>query len=357
MQPSSSACRGNSPPLTSTSSYSPAPQGGESPVIAAAPSRKTANGVNYRGSSTPIHAKPDEAKHVKSRMGAHTTTSSSASNSTHHHRGGRGRCTPSPPSNAHHRSGSGMGVGNGGCGSTRNAPYHSPRDSPRGGGALRGVARNSPPMERNSNVGVTLRGVVRSPTHGSPRNSLHSDTGFSLSTPYVQGVNHTHHSGSSSPELSPGGNGAHVLTRKPLFINLNETPPLGGSYRNDDITIRDQGDPLLSPPANPVPLPPLQRTLSPYQTTAQAPPTLTSASFAHHQGESLGNSPPLVHNSNSLSPHAHDPPPGGPIVSGSQSPPHTLNFEDGRVLSQLPYEYSSFLDLPPAALGWFGQRN
>lgn len=40
-----------------------------------------------------------------------------------------------------------------------------------------------------------------------------------------------------------------------------------------------------------------------------------------------------------------------PPQSGSQSPLHTLSFEDGRVLSQLPYEYSSFLDLPPSALG------
>lgn len=40
-----------------------------------------------------------------------------------------------------------------------------------------------------------------------------------------------------------------------------------------------------------------------------------------------------------------------PPQSGSQSPAHTLNFEDGRVLSQLPYEYSSFLDPPTSALG------
>ena len=47
-----------------------------------------------------------------------------------------------------------------------------------------------------------------------------------------------------------------------------------------------------------------------------------------------------------LSPHHHSPPP----PPGS-SPHHSLDFESGRVLGQLPYEYSSFLDLPPAALG------
>lgn len=37
--------------------------------------------------------------------------------------------------------------------------------------------------------------------------------------------------------------------------------------------------------------------------------------------------------------------------------PHTtsslrpLDFESGQVLSQMPYEYSSFFDLPPSALG------
>ncbi len=38
---------------------------------------------------------------------------------------------------------------------------------------------------------------------------------------------------------------------------------------------------------------------------------------------------------------------------GSQTPPLKLDFESGQVVSQLPYEYSSFLDLPPSALGKF----
>lgn len=292
-------------------------------------------GANYRGSST---AKPTEAKHVKSRT-SHAT-SSSASNSSYHqlHRGGLRHFTPSPPSSAHHRGGSGNGNG----GSTRNAPYHSPRDSPRCG-ALRGMSRNSPPKDRNINVGVALRGVSNSPTRGSPRNSIHSDA-------LIQGVNHARHSGSSSPELSPKGIGPQVVTRKPLFINLNESP--SGSSKSNDVTLR--GEPHLNPHiTNPAPSPSL-RTLSPYQTSPTSPPAAPPSTplhhhHHHHQGVPSGGSPSLLGNNNSHSSPAHNVAP--PATSGSQSPPHTLNFEDGRVLSQLPYEYSSFLDLPPAALG------
>ena len=41
-----------------------------------------------------------------------------------------------------------------------------------------------------------------------------------------------------------------------------------------------------------------------------------------------------------------------PSSSLPLSPPrYSLDYESGEVLSQLPYEYSSFIDLPPSAFG------
>ena len=42
------------------------------------------------------------------------------------------------------------------------------------------------------------------------------------------------------------------------------------------------------------------------------------------------------------------------LPSSSLPPPpprYSLDYESGEVLSQLPYEYSSFIDLPPSAFG------
>lgn len=242
------------------------------------------------------------------------TGSPSPSPSHQHRSGGLRRFTPSPPS-SHHRGGSGVGAG-GGASTVRNAPYYSPRDCSRGG--MRGSARNSPPMESSRGHGTgVLRGVSRSPT---PRTS---PTGFCVAPP-PQDVSHAY-SGSSSAEGSPSGSPAS--TRKPQLANLNEK----NSPKSD----------------------PLERTLSPYQTSPtsnHSPPALTSAFISRPLTlETLQPAntvpPPLP-----LSP-GHLSNPQSPPGNGSQSPPHTLNFEDGQVLSQLPYEYSSFLDLPPSALG------
>ena len=75
--------------------------------------------------------------------------------------------------------------------------------------------------------------------------------------------------------------------------------------------------------------------------THTTPPHLT-------MGSTSPTSQQLLSSVVALSPHHYHhsppPPPGSP-------PHHSLDFESGRVLGQLPYEYSSFLDLPPAALG------
>ena len=48
-------------------------------------------------------------------------------------------------------------------------------------------------------------------------------------------------------------------------------------------------------------------------------------------------------------------PPGSaapPLINNSSTgSTQQLDFESGRVLSQVPFEYSSFLDLPPSAFG------
>lgn len=276
-------------------SYSPAPPIGGSPLTSSTSSRKASSTGNYRTSM--LHA---ETKLALSRSSALSHVAGSpSSNSALHHRGGSlRRFTPSPP--AGHRSGSGSVVG-GGASTVRNAPYYSPR----------GSARNSPPLESSrSHVTGSLRGVSRSPTQDSPRTS---PTGFPLAPP-PQDVSHAHSSSSSaasSPNRSP---------RNPLLANLNDN-------------------------SNHIPL---ERTLSPYQTSPtsnHAPPVLPP-SFSR---PSSLEAPPAKTTPPPSPNHLNNPP--SPPMSGSQSPPHTLNFEDGRVLSQLPYEYSSFLDLPPSTLG------
>lgn len=327
-QPSSSACRGNSPPASSVS-YSPASQLGGSPVAMATAARKQPSGPGNHRAST-VHAKSaaeSTTQHAKCR----SHMAGSPTNPAHHHRGVR-RFTPSPP---HSRGGSGMGAGTTGGGGTstvRNAPYYSPRDSPRsgGGGALRGSARNSPPKESSprSHTSGSLRGVSRSPPYCSPRTSPVGDAGFSV-TPPPQDVN-CDCSGSSA-ETTPDGSPA--AARKPLLVNLNENRPNTPTTYNSNIV-------------------PLERTLSPYQTppiSGHTPSVLAS----HSEHSSLE----VPHQSNAISPPVSPGPllseSQSPPTSGSQSPLHTLNFEDGRVLSQLPYEYSSFLDLPTSALGWY----
>lgn len=241
-----------------------------------------------------------------------------------------------------------MGAGTGvGSVTVRKAPY-SPRDSPRNGGGvvLRGSARNSPhtspkDSSRSSNVGVAMRGVARSPSHGSPRTSVHGDARSSL-TSSPQGVDHTHSGSSSSDDRSPAS------TRKSSLVNLNESIPSSKSTsyslckENGSIVISGCRGPELNncPPV--LGSIPLERTLSPYLETS---PTLggvhpsISLSQSSLEAPPADSPPPLLNE-----PHS-------PTLSGSQSPPHTLDFEDGRVLSQLPYEYSSFLDVPPSALG------
>lgn len=310
--------------MSSSSAYSPAPQMGNSPVTTRKSSSTTGFG-NYRGSPSTVHTKSIDTKSAKLRSSTvgHVTENPS-SNPTHHHRGGLRQFTPSPPSSTHHR---GMGAGTGVCGSSsiRNAPYYSPRDSSRGG--LRGVGRNSPnsPKDSPRNGGGTLRGVAKSPTHGSPRGDIRS--------PILQGTESVH-GGSSSSETSP--NRSPALLRKAL-VNLNETSPTSKSpsynlhNSNNDIIASRTGWGSLTPPSPPPTLNtiPLERTLNSYQTS----------------GHNLSRSPSPYE----APPPVHSPP--LPSNDPQQSPPHTLDFEDGRVLSQLPYEYSSFLDLPPSALG------
>ena len=323
-----------------STSYSPIPQMTRSPVITSA-TRKSSISSNYRGSPSTVHTKAADMKHVKSHSSVlnHVMGTPSPSH-THHHCGGIRRFTPSPPSSSHHRGGSGMGTGMGGGGGMsthRNAPYYSPRDSPRNTGGGRGSARNSPhsPDSPRNNGGGAIRSSARNSPHTSPRNSLHcpEDVGVVTSIP-VPGGDLSTSLCSQSPLHSP--NRSPTAMRRPLVIsdgNNSVGSQLPHSCNTNCIVISSlEGREELN--ASPVPAlhsPPLERTLNLFE------------------GSSSSSHPPP------LSAHpAHDVSLTGstlPQMGGSQSPPHTLDFEDGRVLSQLPYEYSSFLDLPPSALG------
>ena len=39
------------------------------------------------------------------------------------------------------------------------------------------------------------------------------------------------------------------------------------------------------------------------------------------------------------------------VSPSSSPPPYSLDYESGKVLSPVPYEHSSFIDLPPSAFG------
>ena len=252
-------------------------------------------GTNLR--SSPLRARcgtPTElsgGKVLKSRSAIYRTGSPASSRGSH-------RTTPSPPASFTYRSSNSSGTGGSHRSSVRNSPYHSPWDSaPHSqGGSLRGSVRNSP--------------------HHSPRNSLHG-------------------SPSPSPELLN-----HALVSK------LESVASRSSGRKNNI----EKSPRTSPKSVRRGL--LTKSNSDPGSPAVIPENLTEVGRFPH-------SPAVVQTSTSpiARKHHETPPPSTPPLSSqlspgsSQSPPRSVDFESGRVLSQLPYEYSSFLDVPPDALG------
>ena len=257
-------------------------------------------GTNLRGSPLrPRSGTPSEVsggKVLKSRSTLYRTGSPASSRGS--------RSTPSPPSSFTYRSSNSSGTGGSHRSSTRNSPYHSPRDSaPHSqGGSLRGSARNSP--------------------HQSPRNSVHGSP-----SPSPELLNHalvsklesiaarSSRGVEKSPRTSPKS------ARRGLLLKSNSDTGLPQVLPSDVVAPARVPSPALSSPSN------VSRK---HPHEAVRPP--------------LSSSPP--------SSNAPPPPPHASQLSAeSQSPPRSVDFESGRVLTQLPYEYSSFLDVPPDALG------
>ena len=252
-------------------------------------------GTNLR--SSPLRARcgtPTElsgGKVLKSRSAIYRTGSPTSSRGSH-------RTTPSPPASFTYRSSNSSGTGGSHRSSVRNSPYHSPWDSaPHSqGGSLRGSARNSP--------------------HHSPRNSLHGSP-----SPSPELLNHTLVSKLESVASRASGRNNNNIDKSP------RTSPK--SVRRGLLTKSnsDPGSPVMIPEGSTE----VGRVPSP--TVVQ---TSTSPVARKHHETPPPTTPP---HPSQLSP------------SSSQSPSRSVDFESGRVLSQLPYEYSSFLDVPPHALG------
>ena len=228
---------------------------------------------------------------LKSRSAIYRTGSPVSSRGSH-------RTTPSPPASFTYRSSNSSGTGGSHRSSARNSPYHSPWDSaPHSQGAsLRGSARNSP--------------------HHSPRNSLHGSP-----SPSPELLNHALVSKLESVASRTSG--------RNINSNIEKSPRTSPKSVRRGLLAKSNSDPG-SPALVPENLTEVGRVPSP--TVLQ-----------------LSTSPIVVRKH-----HETPPPPSSqttPPHPSSQSPPRSVDFESGRVLSQLPYEYSSFLDVPPDALG------
>ena len=260
--------------------------------------------TNLRGSPLrPRSGTPTEisgGKVLKSRTAMYRTGSPVSSRGS--------RSTPSPPSSFTYRSSNSSGTGGSHRSSVRSSPYHSPRDSTSHsqGGSLRGSARNSP--------------------HQSPRNSIHGSP-----SPSPELLNHALASKLESIAAKSGSSGR----------NVGKSPKTSPKLARRGLLLKSNSDPG-SPKALPSEgaLPPAPRVPS---------PTLTTPLKYHHETArpSLSSTPPMPSNPLPPPPHSSHLSSAG----SSQSSPRSVDFESGRVLTQLPYEYSSFLDVPPAALG------
>ena len=228
---------------------------------------------------------------LKSRSAIYRTGSPASSRGSH-------RTTPSPPASFTYRSSNSSGTGGSHRSSVRNSPYHSPWDSaPHSqGGSVRGSARNSP--------------------HHSPRNSLHG-------------------SPSPSPELLN-----HALVSK------LESVASRASGRNNNNTDKS---PRTSPKSVRRGL--LSKSNSDPGSPAVIPEGLTEVGRVPSPAVVQTSTSPVARKLHETPPPTTPPHTSQLSPSFSQSPSRSVDFESGRVLSQLPYEYSSFLDVPPDALG------
>ena len=277
------------------------------PSLSPVPSKKA--GPTIRSSTSPscssssaIHVKKLDAK--KSRPSPARRGGSGGSLKSSHREGTRGagrgeggrHSMPSPSAigghqhhNHHHRGGGGSSTGEGAV----------------VGNGGNSNSRNSPYYSPKGPRSTSSRGSSRH----SPKDSTRGFGRGGGGNVNLRGSGR--HSAHTSPRSSVYGDADPNLSSPPPRYAV----PLSSPHAERVLAVNVNGVSLLVPSPSPSP---------PHLPYTNVP--LPGA------GEGLSRSP-------------------SPPQSGSQSPAHTLNFEDGRVLSQVPYEYSSLLDFPSSALG------
>lgn len=180
---------------------------------------------------------------------------------------------------------------------------------------LRARSRSRSSSRSQSPVTMSPQMGRRSPKGSSPARSGRSSPRNSCSTSLR---NSPRHSPQTSPLGSPGVKRSNSISRQtsPIFFHQPSPKSVNGS---------PPGSPLLQrspPPPSPPPLPP-------------------------------PSPPPHIRNTENQIPHDTNRLLDVTLPSSSLPPPprYSLDYESGEVLSQLPYEYSSFIDLPPSAFG------
>ena len=197
-----------------------------------------------------------------------------------------------------------------------NSPVNSYRSS-------RGRGTPSPPGSftyRSSSNGSQHNSVRNSPYH-SPRDSVRGSSfrGSARNSPRHSYHNSPRSSVSSSPSPPPS------LVTTINYPGSGHSSSSSNSPRDSPLFVRKSKSNSGSPKQD--------ITSGSSQNPAEIVDCSIERSHSHLPGEQ----------------HQSDSPPT--TSTQSQAPPLNLDFESGQVVSQLPYEYSSFLDLPPSALG------
>ena len=255
------------------------------------PGGKMSGDKSYTKTTTTLHTSSSESKLNSIKNTTRSTPQrNSSSLSLHGLRHNHHNRWTSPSPSAPPRRSSSLG---GHHGSARTSPYVSPRTSPPGS------RRGSP---RNSHHGSPYT----SPYH-SPRNSIHGSPSPTCGSPTTAT---TSGSGSVFKYHSP-----KPVTSSSTVRTVDKPSAPSNQASNKNVNPPRMGDgPKLK---------------------NKNPSSVRSSSSSTTMTSSSPNNPP--HSS----------------TTGTQSsgPAYAPDFESGQVLDQLPFEYSSFLDLPPSAFG------
>jgi hypothetical protein len=180
---------------------------------------------------------------------------------------------------------------------------------------------------RSASLGSHQHGSARTSPYNSPRTSPHgSRRGSRHCSPYTSPYHSPRNSIHGSPPLASTCGSPTTTGDDPVFMYHSPKPVATSSSAAGVVA----GAKPLAPGIN--------RNIG------------RGADLSATKSKSVRSSPPAKT-------HPSPPPPSHPSSSSSSSsaqvsgPAYAPDFESGRVLDQLPFEYSSFLDLPPSAFG------